>query len=66
MFLRGTVATATGCTFADPGILLAQSPNDNQSPNEKLNIASIAVGGRGWSDVNGATQGQIWSLFVMS
>ena len=63
MFLRGTVATATGCTFADPGILLAQSPNDNQSPNEnrspneKLNIASIAVGGRGWSDVNGATQG---------
>ena len=35
-----------------PAILRARSPN------EMLNIASIGVGGRGWSDVNGATQGQ--------
>jgi predicted dehydrogenase len=40
-----------GAAIAFPSIISAKSPN------EKLNIASIAVGGRGWSDVNGASKG---------
>jgi len=50
-FLRNTTTAAAGLPFAFPGIISAKSPS------EKLNIASIAVGGRGWSDVNGASQG---------
>lgn len=50
-FIKGMAATGTGVPFAFPAILSAKSPN------EKLNIASIAVGGRGWSDVNGASKG---------
>lgn len=50
-FVKGMTATGAGLSFGCPGILSAKSPN------EKLNIASIAVGGRGWSDVNGASQG---------
>ena len=42
---------AAAVAFPAPSILSAKSPN------EPLNIASIAVGGRGWSDVNGASQG---------
>lgn len=49
--IKSITATSAGLTFGFPGILSAKSPN------EKLNIASIAVGGRGWSDVNGASQG---------
>ncbi|MGB0595071.1 MAG: Gfo/Idh/MocA family protein [Rubripirellula sp.] len=40
-----------GISQSCPNILRAKSPN------EKLNIASIAVGGRGWSDANGASKG---------
>jgi predicted dehydrogenase len=47
-FIKGVSAAVA---FPSPNILTAKSPN------ERLNIASIAVGGRGWSDVNGATQG---------
>ncbi|MEC8557101.1 MAG: Gfo/Idh/MocA family oxidoreductase [Planctomycetota bacterium] len=50
-FLQSTAATGASLSFAAPSILSAKSAN------EKLNIASIAVGGRGWSDVNGASQG---------
>lgn len=50
-FLLSTAAPGASLSFAAPSILSAKSPN------EKLNIASIAVGGRGWSDVNGASQG---------
>ncbi|MEO1999338.1 MAG: gfo/Idh/MocA family oxidoreductase, partial [Planctomycetaceae bacterium] len=50
-FLASMTATGAGSSFAFPSLISAKSPN------EKLNIASIAVGGRGWSDVNGASQG---------
>ena len=50
-FVKSITATATGFHLAFPGTSHAKSPN------EKLNIASIAVGGRGWSDVNGASKG---------
>ena len=50
-FIKSITATGAGLPFACPGIISAKSPS------EKLNIASIAVGGRGWSDVNGASQG---------
>jgi len=49
---RSFVTTvAAGLPLATPGILRARSPG------EKLNIAAIGVGGRGWSDVNGAASG---------
>ncbi|MDP6723173.1 MAG: Gfo/Idh/MocA family oxidoreductase [Pirellulaceae bacterium] len=50
-FLERITATGAVFPFAAPNVISAKSPN------EKLNIASIAVGGRGWSDVNGASQG---------
>ncbi|MCP4170375.1 MAG: Gfo/Idh/MocA family oxidoreductase [Fuerstiella sp.] len=50
-FLTNTTAAAAVIPFAGSGISRAKSPN------EKLNIASIAVGGRGWADVNGAAKG---------
>ena len=50
-FLKHSAATAAVGSFAAPDILSARSPN------AKLNIASIAVGGRGWADVNGAAKG---------
>ena len=50
--LQTSVAAGAACAMTAPAILRARSPN------EMLNIASIGVGGRGWSDVNGATQGQ--------
>jgi len=49
-FLKTTTASAV-IPFACP------NTNTAKSPNEKLNIASIAVGGRGWSDVNSASRG---------
>ena len=48
LFMQNMAAAGVGAT---PGILNAKSPN------ERLNIAAIAVGGRGWSDVNGASHG---------
>jgi len=50
-FVKSIATAAAGFPVAFPRIINARSPN------EKLNIASIAVGGRGWSDVNGASQG---------
>lgn len=50
-FLKGTTAASASTAFAFQGIISAKSPN------ERLNVASIAVGGKGWSDVNGASQG---------
>ena len=50
-FIKSTTATGAGLSIACPSMLSAKSPN------EKLNIASIGVGGRGWSDVNGASRG---------
>ena len=50
-FLKRITATGAVFPFAAANIISAKSPN------EKLNIASIAVGGRGWSDVNAASKG---------
>lgn len=50
-FLPTAAAAGASASLSCPGIISAKSPN------EKLNIASIGVGGRGWSDVNGASQG---------
>jgi len=50
-FLKNTSAAVVVAPFASPQVVSAKSPN------EKLNIASIAVGGRGWADVNGASKG---------
>ena len=50
-FIKAVGATSAGLPFTAPGIISAQSPG------EKLNIAAIGVGGRGWSDVNSASQG---------
>jgi len=50
-FVKAMGAVGVGLPFTAPGIISAQSPG------EKLNIAAIGVGGRGWSDVNSASQG---------
>ena len=50
-FINSVATTGAALPFACPSILSAKSSN------ESLNIASIAVGGRGWSDVNGAAHG---------
>ena len=50
-FVKSITTAAAGFPFAVPSIISARSPN------EKINIASIAVGGRGWSDVNSACEG---------
>ena len=50
-FFPTAAAAGASASLSCPGIISAKSPN------EKLNIASIGVGGRGWSDVNGASQG---------
>ena len=50
-FLKNMSIIGAGISQSRPDILRANSPN------EKLNIASIAVGGRGWSDANGASKG---------
>ena len=49
---KQVAAAGAGCAFTIPNIISARALN------ERLNIASIAVGGRGWSDVTGASQGQ--------
>ena len=49
-FIKSLSVSGAGLSIAAPSILSAKSPN------ERLSIASIAVGGRGWSDVNGASK----------
>ncbi len=52
-FLKGlTVTTAGGIIL--PNILRAQ---DGVPPSKKLGIACIGVGGKGWSDMEGAAKG---------
>ncbi len=47
-FLKSSAAASTA-TIAAPSILSAQSPN------EKVRLAGIGVGGKGWTDVNKAS-----------
>ncbi len=50
-FLGTTSTAAASSVFAAPAIL------SSRSPNAKLNIAAIAVGGKGWTDANAAADG---------
>ncbi|MDA7527873.1 Gfo/Idh/MocA family oxidoreductase [bacterium] len=52
-FLKSSALATT--TLAAPGFLAAQSKKRVQSPNEKLNVAFIGVGGRGGSNLRSVT-----------
>jgi predicted dehydrogenase len=56
-FLSQTAAVGAGFTILKSGILKA-----GNSPNEKLNIAAIGVGGRGAADLNGVNSENIVAL----
>ncbi|MBP7051369.1 MAG: Gfo/Idh/MocA family oxidoreductase [Phycisphaerae bacterium] len=56
-FLTHTAALGAGITILQSGILRA-----GNSPNEKLNIASIGVGGRGAADLDGVKSENIVAL----
>ena len=56
-FLTQTAAVGAGITILKSGILQA-----GNSPNEKLNIAAIGVGGRGADDLNGVKSENIVAL----
>ena len=56
-FLTQTAALGAGVTILKSGILRA-----GNSPNEKLNIAAIGVGGRGADDLNGVKSENIVAL----
>ena len=53
-FLKISAAGAS-LVFGAPAILSAQSSNGT-SPNEKVRVAGIGVGGKGWTDINGAAK----------
>ena len=55
-FLKQSAALGAGVVVLKSGILKGQSPND------KLNIAAIGVGGRGWADLNGVKSENIVAL----
>ncbi|MBN2309726.1 MAG: Gfo/Idh/MocA family oxidoreductase [Candidatus Hydrogenedentes bacterium] len=46
MFLAGTAAVIAGCKTRGPGIITTKSPN------ERLNVAGIGVGGQGHGDLS--------------
>lgn len=50
-FLKATTAASLGAWIVGPDLFAAE-----KSPNEKLNIASIGVGGKGGSDCDHASQ----------
>ncbi|MGE5297274.1 MAG: Gfo/Idh/MocA family protein, partial [Solirubrobacterales bacterium] len=56
-FLTHTAAFGAGVTILKSGILMA-----GNSPNEKLNIAAIGVGGRGAGDIDGVKGENIVAL----
>ncbi|HPA45077.1 MAG TPA: gfo/Idh/MocA family oxidoreductase, partial [bacterium] len=61
LFLAGTAATAlAGC--ATPARRPKLSRMGYRSPNEKLNIAGIGVGGKGSSDVDNVSSENIVAL----
>jgi predicted dehydrogenase len=56
-FLKRSATVGAGVTIIKSGILAA-----GQSPNEKLNIAVVGVGGRGWADIDGVQSENIVAL----
>ena len=54
-FIMGTAAIAAGCASVKKPSVYA--PPRRVSANDKLNIAGVGVGGKGESDVEGASQG---------
>ena len=55
-FLKQTAAAGAGVMILKSGILRGQSPNN------KLNVAGIGVGGRGWGDINSCRSENIVAL----
>jgi len=55
-FLKGTAVA--GAAFVASRSRLVRAA----SPNEKLNIAAVGVGGRGWADINGCRSENIVAL----
>ncbi len=47
---------------AGAGLLFLRSWGKGQSPNDKLNIAVIGVGGRGWDNLRGVASENIVAL----
>ncbi len=60
-FLRAGAGLGAGLLVLRPGLLRA-----GQAPSEKLNIAAIGVGGRGWSNVNDVASENIVALCDMN
>ncbi len=58
-FLFGTALTAAGCAVGRPRVSLV-------SPNEKLNVAGIGVGGKGYSDLENVSSENIVALCDVS
>ena len=56
--LKGTALVGAGYWISG----LARGQEDSKSPNEKLNIAGIGVGGRGGADVNGVSSENLVAL----
>jgi predicted dehydrogenase len=56
VFLMGMGLAAAGCSTA------LRPTRRGISPNEKLNIATIGVGGKGWQDLNGCSGENIVAL----
>lgn len=50
-FLKTSAATGLALPFASPAILRAGA-----APNEKVRVAAVGVGGKGWSDLLGAAK----------
>jgi len=55
-FLKQTAAAGAGVMILKSGILRGESPNN------KLNVAGIGVGGRGWGDINSCRSENIVAL----
>ena len=56
-FVAKVSTTAAALPLVIPKNVHGQLATKKRSVSDKLNIASIAVGGRGWTDANGASQG---------
>jgi predicted dehydrogenase len=50
-FVQTTLAAGAVLPFGAPAILSA-----GQSPNEKVRLAAVGVGGKGWTDIQGAAK----------
>ena len=61
-FLATTAAAATGCATSAPRVNTAQVVPGKVSPNEKLNIAAIGIGGMGSANLEACSTENIVAL----